>query len=179
MSYFETGQSRDGPSLRLLLAPILICASGSLVGSLVVVYVAAVLIGFSTDEFFSAAVGWMGFAVGLLIRALFGSVAVWMATRRFQARHGEVRWGLTFVAASIGAFVGYVIFELVQVAVTVLLYGALPGTTFGTFANVVGWVVPALIGAAVCVVVLRVRERGGGRTSQAWQDRNGPYRGSW
>lgn len=162
MSYFNIEQSHDDRSLGLLLAPILICASGSLAGSLIVVYGAAVLVGFSTDELFSAAVGWTGFAAGLLIRALFGLAAAWMAARRLETRHGEARWVLTFLVAAIGTFAGYVVYELVQAAATVVLYRTLPGPSFGTFANVVGWVVPALIGAAACAVVLRIRGHGRG-----------------
>lgn len=65
------------------------------------------------------------------------------------------------LTAGIGAGIGYVVFELVQIATTVVLIGSL-----GTYLNAVGWVIPAQIGAGMCAIVLRFRERDRGCSSQ-------------
>lgn len=61
------------------------------------------------------------------------------------------------LTAGIGAGIGYVVFELVQIATTVVLIGSL-----GTYLNAVGWVIPAQIGAGMCAIVLRFPGAGQG-----------------
>lgn len=179
MSYFDTGQPPEKWSARPPLAAILTGTAVAVVGSLVLVYGAAVLIGFLNDELVVAFVGWAGFAAGLFVRFLGGWVTAWMAARRFRRETGDPRWTYSGLTAVVGAAIGYVVFELAQIAMTVVLTGSLPGPSAGTFLNVFGWVIPAAVGALMCAMILRLRERDGGRTPQAPRYREGPYRDSW
>lgn len=179
MSYFDVGQPPDGWTGRPPISAILAGSGVAAVGSLIVVYGVAVLVGFLNGELMVAAVGWTGFAAGLFVRFLGGWITAWMAARRFRREIGDPRRAYSVLAAGIGTVIGYVVFELVQILTTVVLTGSLTGPSAGTFLNVFAWVIPALVGATVCAIVLRIRERAGRHTSPVQRSGVRQYWGSW